>query len=75
MSKGVEFVRLPDGRIAAVVDIEQEDGLTSGGNIRIARTDGAGAQVAPGIFYAVNVWKKLPKEKTVKLAPIHDLLG
>lgn len=73
MSNEVEFVKLPDGRIAAVVDVEQENGFTSGGNIRIAKTDGAGAQVMPGVYIAVNAWRKLPKEKTVKLHPVAEL--
>ena len=73
MSQNVEFVKLPDGRIAAVVDVNQINGETSGGNIRIAKTDGAGAQIAEGLFYAVNVWKRAPKTKQSKLVEIKSL--
>lgn len=68
----VEFVKLPDGRYAAIVDINHVAGFTNGGNIRIAKTDGAGAQVAPGVYFGVNVWKK--EQKAVKLVEVKNLL-
>lgn len=69
-----EFVRLPDGRYAVIIDPTKVIGETKGGHNSHAKTEGAGAQVAPNFYIQVNAWSRKPKPApTSKLVPVTEV--
>lgn len=69
----IEFVKLPDGRYAAIVDTSVVSGETRMGHISHAKTGGAGAQLEPGLYFSVNVWRRREKNVERKLTAVRDV--